>query len=393
MATAIRNVELSAPATDLDALGQYERCMLVFRWRGAIVGRAFVPVTSERVDSAEVSRQASDHLGRGALRAWIEDALQFDERRAADAGALSTTVAICTRERPDDLDRTLSAVCRLLPAPREVVVVDNAPSTTRTRAVVERYPGVRYIVEPTKGLNRARNRALREASGEIVAFTDDDACPEEGWLAGLLANFADNRVLCVTGLTLPSELETPAQELFEDHCPFARGFVRRVFNGRIDHPLLVSRVGAGANMAVRRALHELVGWFDERLDAGTPSQSGGDHEMFTRILGAGYRIVYEPRAVSWHRHRRTFDELRQVVRGYGTGVYAMWTGLLVEHRDLGVLRLAWRWFRHDHLPLFLAPSRLRASGGRDALRSAELRGCLSGPWAWFTSSLQRRAHA
>ena len=44
-----------------------------------------------------------------------------------------------------------------------------------------------------------------------MAFTDDDAVPESGWLAALAANFADPRVLCVTGLTLPLELETASQ--------------------------------------------------------------------------------------------------------------------------------------------------------------------------------------
>jgi hypothetical protein len=157
-----------------------------------------------------------------------------------------------------------------------------------------------------------------------------------------------------------------------------------VFNGRIDNPLLVARAGAGANMAVRASLGKDVGLFDERLDAGTRAMSGGDHEMFTRILSAGYRLVYEPHAVSWHRHRRTLEEVEQVVRGYGTGVYAMWTGLLVEKHNLGVLRLAWNWFRWDHLPLLRSVSRMRELSARDRLRKAELRGCFAGPGAWLS---------
>jgi glycosyltransferase involved in cell wall biosynthesis len=392
MATAIRQIELSRPIEPIDLTGSAERAMLVLRWRGRIVGRAFVAVQGGRLSTAEIQAAAADHLTSDALRAWVEDALAFDERRR-DRPAPTATVAICTRERPDDLARTLDAVRRLRPAPTEILVVDNAPSSGATRAVTAGYPSVRYVVEPIRGLNTARNRALREARGEVVAFTDDDAMPEVDWLEGLLVNFSDPRVVCVNGLTLPLELETPAQELFEEHCSFARGFARQVFNGRFDNPLLVARAGAGANMAVRRSLPDIVGWFDERLDAGTPTQSGGDHQMFTRILAAGYRIVYEPHAVSWHRHRRTFEELLTVVRGYGTGVYAMWTGLLLEQHDLAVLRSAWRWFRYDHLPLLRDPSRLRAQSGRDALRRAELRGCLSGPRAWFASRRMRRLSA
>jgi len=390
MATAVRNVELSAAVPAVRDVADYRKCMLVFRWRGVVIGRAFVPVTSAGLSAAEVTDVAKRHLTPDAVRTWIEDILEFDERGERNRALPSGAVAICTRERPDDLERTLGAVQALDPPPREILVIDNAPTTLRTKQVASHFPGVRYIVEPRVGLNRARNRALNEATADVVAFTDDDAAPEPDWLRALLANFQDPRVMCVAGLTLPSELETPAQELFEEHCSFVRGFVRRVFNGRIDNPLLVSRAGAGANMAVRASLEKTVGRFDERLDAGTPTMSGGDHEIFTRILAAGYRLVYEPQAVNWHRHRRTLEEVERVVRGYGTGVYAMWTGLLLEKRDLGVLRLAWNWFRWDHLPLLRSPSRMRSTSPRDRLRMMELRGCLAGPAAWLSARRLRR---
>jgi glycosyltransferase involved in cell wall biosynthesis len=393
MATAIRQVELSVPFEDLSRLRGYNRCMLVFRWHNRIVGRAFVPVSGEVLPAVEVASAARSGLTDDAVRAWVEDTLEFDERGNWPARDWRVTVAICTRERPDDLDRTLTAVRAQRGITCDVLVIDNDPATDATRNVVRRHTGVRYVAEPRRGLNFARNRALAEASSHLVAFTDDDASPEPGWLAALVRNFADPRVLCVTGLTLPGELDTPAQELFEEHCTFARGFVRRVFDGRVDNPLAVARVGAGANMAVRITLPDVTGPFDERLDAGTPTRSGGDHEMFTRILLAGHRIVYEPLAVSWHRHRRTMAELQDVIQGYGTGVYAMWTGLLLERRDLGVLRLAWQWFKYDHLPLLRSPLRMRTATGRDLMRRLELRGCLRGPSAWLASRKRHRTVA
>jgi hypothetical protein len=107
--------------------------------------------------------------------------------------------------------------------------------------------------------------------------------------------------------------------------------------------------------------------------------------MFVRILSAGYRIVYDPAAVSWHRHRRTRGELLETVFGYGVGVYAMWTGLLLEKRELGVLRLAWGWFRHQHLPALVSAWRGAARSERTELVRAELRGCLRGPQAWLAA--------
>jgi glycosyltransferase involved in cell wall biosynthesis len=393
MATAIRQVELSRPCDDICGLSGYTRCMIVFRWRGRVVGRTFVRPSGDGLPASEIAAAAKSGLTGDALRAWVEDTLAFDERSNRPAPELTATVAICTRERPEDLERTLTAVRAQQGRPFDVIVVDNAPATDRTLRVVRQHERVRYIREPRLGLNVARNRALAEASTDLVAFTDDDAAPDPGWLPALMRNFADPRVFCVTGLTLPSELDTPAQELFEAHCPFARGFVRRVFDGRVDNPLAVAKVGAGANMAVRATLPDAIGPFDERLDAGTPTRSGGDHEMFTRILLAGRRIVYEPLAVSWHRHRRTMAELEDVIQGYGTGVYAMWTGLLLERRDLGVLRLAWQWFKHDHLPLLRSRSRWQSTEGRDLMRRLELRGCLHGPAAWFTARKRHRLTA
>lgn len=390
MPTAIRQVDLGRPLADVAVPAGYDRCMLIFRLHGQPVGRAWIATTGDMLEAAKV-HDAASALGPDAARAWAEQWLDFDERPRRGV-APTLAVAVCTRERPDDLARALEAISRLEPAPHEILVVDNAPATPATREVVARFPAVRYVLEPRQGLNHARNRALRSATADIVAFTDDDAVPEPGWAAALAVNFADPRVLCVTGLTLPLELETPAQELFEAHCSFVRGFARRVFDGRVDHPLHVSRVGAGASLALRRSAPALIGWFDERLDAGTPTKSGGDHELFMRVLSHGYRIVYEPRAVSWHRHRRTDAELLDVVRGYGTGVWAMWTGALIERRDPGVLRLAWNWFRWDHLPVLRSPSRWR-SGGRDALRRAELRGCLAGPRAWLQSRRTARLGA
>lgn len=393
MRTAIRNVELSQPLAAIEDLHGYSQAMLVLRWRGRVVSTPFTPVRDGRLDVADVWSAIEAVRGPNLWERWLDDHVGYDERAVVGWTPPTATVAICTRERPDDLRSTLDAAIALAGGADDLLVVDNAPVTDATRRTVERYPTVRYVREPRRGLNAARNRALREARGEIVAFTDDDAAPESGWLQALLANFGDPRMMCVTGLTLPRELETDAQALFERHCPFGRGFRRRLFDGVRENPLAVGRVGAGANMALRRSVLARVGEFDERLDGGMPTRSGGDHEMFARILSSGYRISYDPAAVSWHRHRRTEAELIDTVYGYGVGVYAMWTGLLLERRELGVLRLAWGWMRHSQLPGLLHGWRGRADRAAARLAAAELRGCLHGPRAWFAARRVRRAGA
>ena len=144
-------------------------------------------------------------------------------------------------------------------------------------------------------------------------------------------------------------------------------------------------------MAVRRDVLQLVGPFDERLDAGTPTRSGGDHEMFARLLARGYRLVYEPAAVSWHRHRRTWPELRDTLAGYGTGVYAMWTGRVIERGELAVLKQAARWLFAVQLPQLARALARRPGAMPSDLVWAELAGCAKGPFAWVASARGRSA--
>jgi GT2 family glycosyltransferase len=379
--TPIRNIDLSAPLGALTGLDGARRCLIVARWKRRVVGRVFLTVENGGVSADRIAHTLGAALDDDARLCWLDDLLAFDDRDVVSPRRLSATVAICTRERPEDLDRALSGVAGLTHRPEEIIVVDNAPATLATRRVVERWRTVRYVHEPGRGLDRARNRALRESRTEIVAFVDDDAVAEPEWLAALLANFQQRRIVCATGLTLPLELATQAQELFEEHCSFVRGFGRRVFDGQRDNPLAVGAIGAGVNMAVRREVALALGGFDERLDAGTPSRSGGDHDLFVRLLAAGHSIAYDPGAVVHHRHRRTIEEIIDAVHGYGVGVYSMFTGQLLERRELGVLKLAWLWFRTTQLPAVLRAADPMAR----RLARAELRGCARGPWAWLAA--------
>jgi GT2 family glycosyltransferase len=344
-----------------------------------------VPVFDGRISDAELRDRLIEVAGWTLSERWLWDYLDWDERDTKNFTPPQATVAVCTRDRPDDLRRCLDALMRLPDDGQELLVIDNCPSTDATRCLVEGYERVRYVCEERPGLDVARNRALREAQHEIVAFTDDDAAPDPGWLQALLRNFDDPLVLGVTGLTMPLELETEAQEWFEHYCPFGKGFERRVFDSTRQSPMATGQVGAGANMAVRRSLLEQVGSFDEALDAGTPTCSGGDHEMFARILAAGYRMVYDPAALSWHRHRRTWEELRKTFYGYGVGVYAFWTRSLLVERELSVLRLAVGWLGGEQIPK-LVSSFLRRPGSTPLdLIVAELQGCLRGPFAYLLS--------
>ncbi len=392
MATAILDLHIEALPRDLTGLEAYQHALALIRYRGRAVGKILLPVDGGRISGQQVSRALLEMDLNPLWRAWVCDFTGDDPGGAGPFPAI--TVAVCTRDRPDDLKNCLEGILRLPDDGQEILVVDNHPRTDATLELARQYPRVRYVREERPGLDAARNRALREARTDIVAFIDDDAAPDTNWLRALARNFADPQILAVTGLTMPSELETEAQEIFERYSGFARGFTRTVFSLQNTNPLAASRVGAGANMALRRELVDLVGPFDEALDAGTPTQSGGDTEMFSRILRAGYQVVYEPDALNWHRHRRTWPELRRVLYGYGVGIYATWARQLIYEGEVGVIRISVSWFWKYQLPgLLKAVLRPARSPVPAALLLDELRGCLAGPGAYLRARRDRQGAA
>ncbi|MBD1913103.1 MULTISPECIES: glycosyltransferase family 2 protein [unclassified Leptolyngbya] len=238
------------------------------------------------------------------------------------------TVAVCTRDRPDDMKLCLEALSKLDYPHLDILVVDNAPQTGSTKELVANsYPSVRYVREPRPGLDWARNRAILEAKGEIIAYTDDDVVVDPGWVKALARVFSENtEVMAVTGLVVPYELETQAQVIFESNGGFGRGFEQhwyRKTGSKLPWQLLgTGQFGTGANMAYRRSLFSKIGHFDPALDVGTVTNGGGDLEMYFRVLQEGYTLVYEPRAMVRHRHRASYEKLKAQITNNGIGLYS-----------------------------------------------------------------------
>ena len=280
--------------------------------------------------------------------------------------APAASVVVCTRDRPERLERCLASLLRQSVPPGDIVVVDNAPTSEATRSVVARFPAARYVREPRPGLDVARNAGIRHAAGAIVAFVDDDVVIHPDWLVRLLGGFHHPAIAAVTGLVLPLELATPAQRAFERHWSLGKGCRPREFGPGY---LAATRargcpaweIGAGASMAFRARVFERVGPFDERLDAGAAGCSG-DSEMWYRILAAGWRCRYEPAAVVFHEHRRDDAALRRQIFAYMRGHTAALLVQFQRHRHAGNLRRAFA-----TLPLHYGRRLLRrAPSGADA---------------------------
>ncbi|MDX2675852.1 glycosyltransferase [Streptomyces sp. NY05-11A] len=254
-----------------------------------------------------------------------------------------TTVVIATRERAGLLAHALDSLLAQDHPDFEIVVVDNAPVTDATRDLVtHKYAErVRYVTEPAPGLAVAHNKGVEAAHGEVIAFTDDDVVADPRWLTELTAPFtADPRLGCATGLILPARLRTPAQVLLESHGGFAKGFTARTYDPYeppADEPLFpftAGRFGSGASMAFRTEVLRAVGGFDPATGAGTLARGGDDLYGFVRVLAEGHRLHYTPQALVWHRHRETWQDLETQAYGYGAGLTAYLTAILVNRPGL-----------------------------------------------------------
>ncbi len=330
----------------------------------------------------------SDHI-RASLwkELWVREFADRLRSRLESNGSegwphLTTTVVICTRDRPDHIAHCLVAVAHLDPKPDCVLVVDNAP-TKPCREAVERY-GFDYVVEGRPGLDNARNRAIELCSTELIAFTDDDCRPLPTWLAGLDKRFADLATGAVTGWGAAARLDSDAQLAFERLGGFSRGNRTRWFDTASINPAAAGQTGAGANMTFRTDVLRALGGFPPELDAGTATASGGDIYVLGRVLAAGMRVVYDPSSMVWHDHRADTSELRRVMRGYGRGITSMASRALLVDGELPALKTI-RW-PFTHFVRTLTATLRSQRGALELLAAAEqARGAVEGPLTWARS--------
>lgn len=331
------------PVVDAHQAGQY----LVFWWKTIALGHLFLE-PGEHLTKREFSNRfiaAIRHAVEGydtPLHAgtesweqllldgkfedwkhWIDKTLEVWLTADALPEKVPVSVVICTRNRAATLKRCLTLLGQLSCQPEEVIVVDNAPTDDSTQLIVQQFEGIQYVKEPRPGLDIARNTGVLKAKAPIVAFTDDDVVVHPLWVYRVWETFRDDMVAAMTGLIIADKLDTEAQAIFEKHWSFNRGFTDKIYDTQFFNRTLpqgppVWEIGAGANMAFRKAVLEEVGLFDELLDVGAAG-CNGDSEMWYRILESGHTIRYNPRAVVYHEHRREMEGLKKQIFYYMRG--------------------------------------------------------------------------
>ncbi len=387
---------------------------LLVRLHGVPVATALVPVPPEGLQPGRLARQLWQQAGDALARHAREDGLPVPvgldpegcvaadvplcARRRAEtlAHAPHVTVVIATRERPYQLRRCLESVSRSDYPSFDVVVVDNAPETETTSRLVSSHPWpvpLRYVREDRRGLAAAHNRGILHSRGEILAFTDDDVEVDHNWLSALVGGFgAGTGIVAVTGLIHPAELRTRAQILLEQHAGFGKGFVPTVYDLREHrpddplYPFAAGRLGSGANMAFDAEVLRRMGGFDPAMGTGTAAGGGDDLVALFSVIARGYRLYYEPAAVVFHYHRADASALVRQSFGYGVGLGAYLTNVMVHHPLMALETIA-------RSPGAVARA-VRPGSGRNGYRyegwpegmaRSEIRGLLRGPAAYARS--------
>ena len=220
--------------------------------------------------------------------------------------AMDLSVVIATYNRCNDLEDCLCSLLQMNEQPMEIIVIDSS-SMDNTSGLAKKYP-IQYISIPERNRQRARNIGLSRSKGEIVAFIDDDVVVDKNWSTEILIPYKDANVGGVGGRVIP--FGKPAS-YYKKIKGWEIGQIRAdgLILGNFDIPLpIFTKVDhlIGCNMSFRRDPFLGIGGFDENF-IGNSFRDDTDASL--RMRRVGYRLVYQPRALIWHKFAgRVIDE-------------------------------------------------------------------------------------
>ena len=290
-------------------------------WRG---GHAVEDWAFGLVDRARMPKPAA-----AAVAAAFADApFPRDARRVWP----KVSVVVCAYNAESTIDDCLSSLDRLTYPDYEVILVNDG-SRDRTSEIGRRHPRVRVIDTPNNGLSAARNVGLKEAAGEIIAYTDADVRVDRDWLTFLVQPLVGSDVVGSGGPNVVPE----------DDPPMAQCIARAP--GGPTHVLLDDRIAEhvpGCNMAFRRDALVAIGGFNPIY-----RRAGDDVDVCWRLQARGWKIGFASSALVWHHHRNSVKGYWRQQIGYGEG-----ERYLMAHHPEKFLdgRMLWRGRIYSPLP-------------------------------------------
>ena len=213
---------------------------------------------------------------------------------------VKASVVIATYNRCKDLSECLHSLFNLRVKPYEVIVIDS-DSVDYTEKLKDHFP-IRFVSIHERNRQRARNLGISIAGGDVVAFLDDDVVVSEEWMNHILESYVKEYIGGVGGRVVPYGASAGF------HVKISKNDVGRVFDnglviGNFDIPCenaIEVDSFIGCNMSFRRELLLKVGGFDENY-AGTGYRD--DTDLCVRIRRLGCKLLYQPKALVWHKFR------------------------------------------------------------------------------------------
>ncbi len=257
----------------------------------------------------------------------------------------SCSVVVIAKNAEKTIANCLSSILSQTLKPIEIIVVDNGSTDSTTRIAAGF--GVKVVYESVVGRSKARNRGIKESKGKLIAFIDSDAIADANWLAWLVKRYEQGDLAGVAGSIKalnPDKLSAKLLELATANKP---------------------HYGGGNIMYERDTIIE-VGMFNENL------QMAEDVELAWRVLKAGKRIGFEPRAVVYHAHRESMSELLRQQYNFGKwstrarkihGMKTWKQRALLFATPLLLLRNLPKIRLHPFLPIFMTATSVAYSAG------------------------------
>jgi glycosyltransferase involved in cell wall biosynthesis len=226
-------------------------------------------------------------------------------------------VIVCTHNRAHRLEQTLNSLQQMtvpFDLPWELIIVDNN-SSDNTKKVIDNFINksslkIKYVFERNQGLSHARNMGIQEASGNIIAFTDDDCIVDRYWITSISKEFhADESIVGIGGrVLLYNKMDRPISiRISEERATISS--TDRIFKLMI-----------GCNMAIARPVFDEIGLFDTDFGAGTRFASTEDLDFLYRVYKRGLKLIYSPDVLIYHNHgRRNEAQIRSLIKGYAVG--------------------------------------------------------------------------
>ena len=197
-----------------------------------------------------------------------------------------------------------------------IILVDDGDPTMFAKQAVEMCEEptrIKYIRAPHGGAASARNYGIREATGDIIAFTDDDCEPTRNWLRELVLSFADGNIGGVGGLTLPID----SNNLIVRFLDQRRALRRFLTDKDLEKPDILPT----ANAAYLRSSLEAIGGFSEAFARVGLPYGGEDRYLTWRVIQEGYDIKINLNARVFHHHRNSLWQMIEQGYQYGRGCY------------------------------------------------------------------------